>query len=66
MNPIKIQFAIFLENLHMKCMYYPEDRYGCKKLTHICKFCNCDGDISKCDLTEEELGEEKRQRGEGE
>ena len=58
MNSTEIKLAILLENLHIKCIYYPEDRYGCKKLKNISKYCNCDGDINRCDLIGDEMAED--------
>ena len=62
MSTTEIKLAILMENLNKRCMYYPQDRYGCKKLPNSSKYCNCGGDIQSCDLTYQELLEEQLKR----
>jgi hypothetical protein len=51
----KVKLQILLENFHIICRYYPKDNLdGCQRLKEY-HFCNCDGDIKNCNLSEKEM-----------
>lgn len=52
------KLKLLLENLPLRCKYYQGDEEPClrveeKYMSEGHLTCNCDGDISQCDLEEE-------------